>query len=198
MSNANDAARAVRSSRSRTSHGRSLYLAALQHRHHATGKEVYLVIDNGPAYTSKVSLATLQERVAWLHIVWLARYSPELNPKEREWKRLKRDVRSHLAPTLRTLVDEIAAGLRYLGGTRIDGMDQVPAWLIAGHRKQPTGRPAGRRTGAKASYTRAPYRKEAPGDVAPWDGLRWANGRIALPGWPRRTEWRWTCAPHLP
>jgi uncharacterized protein (TIGR03083 family) len=39
---------------------------------------------------------------------------------------------------------------------------------------------------------------EAPGDVAPWDGLRWANGRIALPGWPRRTEWRWTCAPHLP
>ena len=35
---------------------------------------------------------------------------------------------------------------------------------------------------------------EAPGDMAPWDGLRWANGRIALPGWPRRTEWRWTCA----
>ena len=39
---------------------------------------------------------------------------------------------------------------------------------------------------------------EAPGDVAPWDGLRWANGRIALPGWPRRTEWSWTCAPRLP
>jgi hypothetical protein len=36
---------------------------------------------------------------------------------------------------------------------------------------------------------------EAPSDVAPWDGLRWANGRIALPGWPRRTAWRWTGAP---
>ncbi len=28
-----------------------------------------------------------------------------------------------------------------------------------------------------------------------WDGLRWANGRIALPGRPRRQQWRWSCAP---
>ena len=60
-------------------------------------------------------------------------------------------------------MDEVAAGLRHLGGTRIDGVDQAPtwpAWYIAGHGKQPTGRPAGRRTGAKASYKRAPYRKK--------------------------------------
>jgi uncharacterized protein (TIGR03083 family) len=36
---------------------------------------------------------------------------------------------------------------------------------------------------------------EAPVDVAPWDGLRWANGRIALPGRPRQQQWRWFCAP---
>ncbi len=36
---------------------------------------------------------------------------------------------------------------------------------------------------------------EAPVDVAPWDGLRWANGRIALPRRPRQQTWRWTCAP---
>jgi hypothetical protein len=36
---------------------------------------------------------------------------------------------------------------------------------------------------------------EAPRDVAPWDGLRWANGRIALPGRPRQQRWRWTCTP---
>jgi uncharacterized protein (TIGR03083 family) len=36
---------------------------------------------------------------------------------------------------------------------------------------------------------------EAPTDVASWDGLRWANGRIALPGRPRLTKWRWYCAP---
>jgi uncharacterized protein (TIGR03083 family) len=36
---------------------------------------------------------------------------------------------------------------------------------------------------------------EAPRDVAPWDGLRWANGRIALPGRPRQQHCRWTCTP---
>jgi hypothetical protein len=76
-------------------------------------------------------------------------------------------VRNHLAPTLRVVVDEVAAGLRHLGGTRSDGVDQVPAWFIAGHRKQHTGRPAGHPKGAKDSYKRAPYRKkEAPRQVA--------------------------------
>jgi transposase len=140
-----------------------LYLEALEHRHVATGKEMYLVLDNGPAHTSKVSLAALAERAGWLHVIWLARYSPELNPKEQEWKVLKRDVRSHLAATLRAFVDEIAAGLRQLGGRRIDVVDHVPDWFIAGHRKEPTGRPPGRPKGAKDSYKRAPYRKqEAP------------------------------------
>jgi hypothetical protein len=36
---------------------------------------------------------------------------------------------------------------------------------------------------------------DAPRDVAPWDGLRWANGRIALLDRPRQRTWRWTCAP---
>jgi len=59
-----------------------LYLEALERRHVATGKEVYLVLDNGPAHTSKVSRAALEERAAWVHVIWLSRYSPELNPKE--------------------------------------------------------------------------------------------------------------------
>jgi transposase len=144
-----------------------LYLDALERRHIATGHEIYLVIDNGPAHTSKVSMAALEQRAAWLHVIWLARYSPELNPKEREWKVLKRDVRSHLAPTPRAFVDEIGAGLRQLGGMRIDVVDHVPDWFIAGHRKEPTGRPPGRPKGAKDSYKRAPYRQtEAPRQVA--------------------------------
>lgn len=28
-----------------------------------------------------------------------------------------------------------------------------------------------------------------------WNELRWANGRIALPGRPRQTNWAWHCAP---
>jgi hypothetical protein len=59
-----------------------LYLEALERRHVATGREIYLVLDNGPAHTSKRSMAALEERAAWLHVIWLARYSPELNPKE--------------------------------------------------------------------------------------------------------------------
>src|SRR5437773_9352733 len=139
-----------------------LYLQALDVRHADTGREIYLVLDNGPSHRSKTSQDALQERASWLHVIWLARYSPELNRKEREWKVLKRDVRSHLASTLRAFVDEIGAGLRHLGGTRSEVVDHVPDWFIAGHRKEPTGRSPGRPKGAKDSSKRAPYRKNLP------------------------------------
>lgn len=32
-------------------------------------------------------------------------------------------------------------------------------------------------------------------DPDPWTALKYANGRIALDGHPRLTEWRWHCAP---
>ena len=134
------------------------YLAALEARHQAVSKEIYLALDNGSCHQSRVSQAALAARAEWLHVIWLARYSPELNPKEREWKQLKRDARSHLAPTLRAFVDEIVEGLRALGGTRLDIVDEVPAWFLAGHRREPTGHPPGRPKGAKDSYKRAPYR----------------------------------------
>lgn len=47
----------------------ALYLEALDARHAATGREVFLVIDNGPAHTSRRSRAALAERGAWLHPV---------------------------------------------------------------------------------------------------------------------------------
>lgn len=121
-----------------------LYLEALDARHHATGREVFLVLDNGSAHTSRASRAALAERAAWLHPVWLSRYSPQLNRKEREWRRLKRDARSHRARDLRAFVDESLTGLRQLGGARLDSVDHVPEWFIAGHRREPTGRPPGR------------------------------------------------------
>jgi transposase len=135
------------------------YLAALDARHHATGKAIILVLDNGPCHTSRVSQAALAARAEWLDVIWLAKYSPQLNRKEREWRVLKRDARSHLAPSLRAFVDDIAHGLRQLGGERIDIVDEVPDWFLAGHRRAPTGRPPGRPKGAKDSYKRAPYQK---------------------------------------
>ena len=139
-----------------------LYLAALDARHEATGKEIFLAIDNGPCHTSEASRAALAARGDWLHVIWLAKYSPELNRKEREWRVLKRDARGHLAPSLPTFVDGILEGLRQLGGERMDIHDHVPDWWLAGHRKEPTGRPPGRPKGAKDSYQRAPYRKKLP------------------------------------
>lgn len=131
-----------------------LYLEALEARHRATGRKVFLVLDNGPCHTSKASRAALRERAAWLHVIWLAPYCPNLNKKEREWRTLKRDVRGHLARSLRAFADEILAGLHRLGGERCDIVDHVPQWFLDGHRRPPTGRKPGRPTGAKDSYKR--------------------------------------------
>ena len=139
-----------------------LYLEALDARHEATGREIYLALDNGPAHTSKASRAALAARAEWLHVVWLARYSPQFNRKEREWRLLKRDARGHLARTLREFVDGILAGLARLGGERLDIVDRVPDWWLAGHRKPPTGRPRGRPKGAKDTKPRAPRRTNLP------------------------------------
>ncbi len=124
------------------------YLEALEARHAATKKEIYLALDNGPCHTSKASQAAMAKRAEWLHVIPLAKYS-------------------HLAPTLRTFVDEVAAGLRELGGEQVEVVDLVPEWFIEGHRKEPTGRPAGRPKGAKDSYKRAPYRKKDANLPAP-------------------------------
>jgi hypothetical protein len=131
------------------------YLAALEARHTATGKELVLAIDHGPCHTSASSRAALAARAAWLHVIWLAKYSPPLNRKEREWRVLKRDARGHLAPSLRAFVDGIVQGLRQLGGERLDLVDEGPEWFLAGHRRPPTGRPPGRPKGANDSYKRA-------------------------------------------
>jgi hypothetical protein len=142
--------------------GFARYLAALDARHTATGKEVYLAIDNGSCHTSDVSRAALAARADWLHVIWLAKYSPDLNRKAREWRVLKRDARGHLAPSLRAFVDGILDGLQQLGGERLDIVDEVPAWFLAGHPRAPTGRPPGRPKGAKDSYKRAPYHQLTP------------------------------------
>jgi len=139
------------------------YPQALEQRQRETGRQIYLVLDNGPCHTSKASRTALAARAAWLHVIWLARYSPELNMKEREWRYLKRDARGHLARSVREFADGLLAGLRRLGGQRIEVVDRVPQWFLAGHRKEPTGRPVGRPKGAKDSSKRAPRRKnEAP------------------------------------
>ena len=69
----------------------------------AAGKPVRIVLDNGPVHTSKATLAALAERSHWLAPEWMAKYAPELNDIEREWKTLKAH---HLAR--RTFADAAA------------------------------------------------------------------------------------------
>jgi transposase len=97
-----------------------------------------------------------------LQVLWLPPYSPQLNPKERDWRYLKRDWRSHLARDLRTFVGETLVGLRQLGGARLDIIDAVPDWFLAGHRKPPTGRPPGRPVGAKDQQPRRTKQQNLP------------------------------------
>jgi transposase len=137
------------------------YLELLEAHHQAVQREIYLVLDNGSAHTSRLSTQALAQRRDWLHVIWLATYAPQLNPKEREWRYLTRDARAHLAATLRDFVDGILAGLRHLGGTLATIVDEVPHWFLDGHRQPPTGRPPGRPVGAKDSYKRTPYRRKA-------------------------------------
>ena len=142
--------------------GFARYLAALDARHAATGRAMILVLDHGPAHISKVTQAALAARSDWLEVIPLARYSPQLNPKEHEWRTLKRDHCGHLAPTLRTFVDEVVAGLQRLGGEACAILDEVPQWWLDGHRKEPTGRPPGRPKGAKDRTPRKRRRVNLP------------------------------------
>jgi len=142
--------------------GFARYLAALDARHAATGRDIILVLDNGSCHVRKVTRAALAARAAWLEVIPLSRYSPHLNPTEREWRTLKRDHRGHLAPTLRTFVDEVAAGLRQLGGEEAMIVDEVPQWWLDGRRKEPTGRPRGRPKGATDRQPRQHRGKTLP------------------------------------
>ena len=108
------------------------YLELLEAHQQAVQREIYLVVDNGSAHTSQLSLQALAARKAWLHVVWLAKYAPQLNPIEREWRRLKRDARSHLAPDLRAFVDAILVGLDHLGGAGRRSWTRCPTGFSTG------------------------------------------------------------------
>lgn len=138
------------------------YLAALDAHHAATGRDIILVLDNGSAHVSQTSKRALAARADWLEVIPLSRYSPHLNPKEHEWRTLKRDHRGHLAPSLRAFVDAVVAGLHALGGEERLIVDEVPQWWLEGRRKEPTGRPPGRPTGAKDRQPRQRRSKTLP------------------------------------
>ena len=53
----------------------------LEAHQQAVQREISLVLDNGSAPTSQASLPVLAARREWLHVLWLAKYAPQLNPQ---------------------------------------------------------------------------------------------------------------------
>jgi hypothetical protein len=102
-----------------------------------------LVLDNGPCHTSTATQWASAARHAWLEVL-PSRYLPHRDPEEHEWRRLKRDLHSHLTGFLRAFVDEVVAGLHILGGASCSIVNEVLQWRQEGHRQEPTGRPPGR------------------------------------------------------
>ena len=99
-------------------------------------------------------------------MIWLAPYCPNLNLKEREWRTLKRDVRGHLARSLRAFADEILTSLARLGGDRCAIVDEVPQWFLDGHRRPPTAPPPANGTAARQRHRRPPT-APSPADGPP-------------------------------
>ncbi|MGH6801320.1 MAG: IS630 family transposase [Burkholderiales bacterium] len=58
-------------------------------------KPVTIVLDNGPIHASKATCAALAQRKHWLTPEWMAKYAPELNDIERDWKTLKAHHLAH-------------------------------------------------------------------------------------------------------
>ena len=74
-------------------------------------KVVHVICDNAPFHTSKAVRAWLAEHPR-IRLVFLPKYSPELNPIERIWWHLRDEItRNHQHPTITAL---IAATLRWL------------------------------------------------------------------------------------
>lgn len=74
-------------------------------------KVVHVICDNAPFHTSKAVRAWLAEHPR-IRLVFLPKYSPELNPIERVWWHLRDEItRNHQHPTIQLLIN---ATLRWL------------------------------------------------------------------------------------
>jgi hypothetical protein len=108
--------------------------------------EIRTTLPSRPKRRQGKGAGALTARWAWLEVQPSARSSPHLNPKEHEWRRVKRDHCGHLAGFLRAFVNTTVAGRPQLGGEVSAIIDEVPPLRLEGHRMNQTGRPLGRPT----------------------------------------------------
>lgn len=71
-----------------------LFLRSLLRAH--PGKHVYLVLDHGPIHEARIVAEFLREHRGRLTILWMPKYSPNLNLIERVWGYLKRSALANI------------------------------------------------------------------------------------------------------
>lgn len=64
-------------------------LVHMAHRAKRTGKKILLVTDNARFHKTRAAQRLIQELKKWVKVVWLPKYSSDLNDIERFWKTVK-------------------------------------------------------------------------------------------------------------
>lgn len=83
------------------------------------GRHIYLVIDNGPIHTAAEALAFIAQHKERLTILWMPKYSPNLNLIERLWGHLKRSALANVFyGTVSRLLVAIARAVRAFNDRR--------------------------------------------------------------------------------
>jgi uncharacterized UPF0160 family protein len=77
------------------------------------GRKRYVVVDNYRIHSAKPVQALLAEHQEEIELVFLPTYSPKLNPVERFWKHLRRQVtHNHFFQTMDRLMDAVTSFFR--------------------------------------------------------------------------------------
>lgn len=82
-----------------------------------TDRPIILIQDGARYHTSQALKAFFARHRDRLTVVQLPSYSPDFNPIERLWKRIKqRDTHLRYFPTFESLIETVEASLRFFAG----------------------------------------------------------------------------------
>ncbi len=76
-------------------------------KRHLRGKKLMLFMDGLPAHRSKVVQKHIRSQRAWLRVVRLPAYAPEMNPIEYLWGAMKKKYLANLTPELSVIGREL-------------------------------------------------------------------------------------------
>lgn len=88
-------------------------------KRHLRGKHIVLFMDGLPAHRAKIVQRYIQAQRAWLRVVRLPAYAPELNPIEYLWGMMKKTYLANLTPDLAVIGRELKRCRRQMSDRRL-------------------------------------------------------------------------------